>query len=351
MLQKLFLCLLTLLFVGFSNQAISKESKIQVALLLDTSNSMDGLINQAKAQLWNVVKFEYGKQSLAAEVGFVKRISPFTSDLDKISEELFALKTNGGDEYCGWVIDSSVNDLDWSKKNSDLKVIYIAGNEGFNQGQKPYDKACKKAISDGIIVNTIFCGDYNTGVNLKWKDGADLSDGKYINIDANQQLVHVDAPQDDEIAKLNSELNTTYISYGSEGKAKMERQAAQDVNASSLNKSVAVQRAKFKSNAAYKNAKWDLADAFVENEAIVEEIVEEELPEVMQDMDTEERKEYVQEQLDKRTEIRNQINTLVAEREDFVANARKENADENTLEKAILNSIKEQACDRNFEFE
>jgi len=30
-------------------------TKIQVALLLDTSNSMDGLIEQAKSRLWNIV--------------------------------------------------------------------------------------------------------------------------------------------------------------------------------------------------------------------------------------------------------------------------------------------------------
>ena len=32
-----------------------KDNKIQVALLLDTSNSMDGLIDQAKSRLWNIV--------------------------------------------------------------------------------------------------------------------------------------------------------------------------------------------------------------------------------------------------------------------------------------------------------
>ena len=60
---------------------------VQIALLLDTSNSMDGLIGQAKAQLWSVVNefsrakkdgrppaiqvalFEYGKSSLRAEDG------------------------------------------------------------------------------------------------------------------------------------------------------------------------------------------------------------------------------------------------------------------------------------------
>src|SRR6187402_743198 len=31
------------------------NTKIQVALLLDTSNSMDGLIEQAKSRLWNIV--------------------------------------------------------------------------------------------------------------------------------------------------------------------------------------------------------------------------------------------------------------------------------------------------------
>ena len=33
----------------------STTVNIQVAILFDTSNSMDGLINQAKSRLWNVV--------------------------------------------------------------------------------------------------------------------------------------------------------------------------------------------------------------------------------------------------------------------------------------------------------
>src|SRR5688572_27352170 len=40
-----------------TEQLIPKKTapKIQVAILLDVSNSMDGLIEQAKAQLWNMV--------------------------------------------------------------------------------------------------------------------------------------------------------------------------------------------------------------------------------------------------------------------------------------------------------
>src|SRR6187549_709353 len=65
----------------------AKPKKIQVALLLDTSGSMDGLIDQAKSQLWRIVNelasaqrdgqtaqveialYEYGKQTVSAEDG------------------------------------------------------------------------------------------------------------------------------------------------------------------------------------------------------------------------------------------------------------------------------------------
>ncbi len=154
---------------------------VQIALLLDTSNSMDGLIAQAKSQLWVVVNefvkakkdgqvpavqvalFEYGKQSLSSEQGFVRLILPLTDDLDKVSEELFALKTNGGEEYCGWVIREAVNRLEWSKTGDVYKAIFIAGNEPFTQGPVDFHASCKSAIERGIVVNTIFCGPNSDG--------------------------------------------------------------------------------------------------------------------------------------------------------------------------------------------
>ena len=43
------------------------KPKIQAAILLDVSNSMDGLIEQAKAQLWNMVSVMASDQILAAD--------------------------------------------------------------------------------------------------------------------------------------------------------------------------------------------------------------------------------------------------------------------------------------------
>ena len=131
---------------------LAKKHYIKVALLLDTSNSMDGLIDQAKAQLWEIVNelsyakceserpnleialYEYGNDGLSEAKGYLRKIIPFTDDLDTVSKELFSLTTNGGSEYCGTVLKASINQLDWGNDADDLKMIFIAGNEPFTQG-------------------------------------------------------------------------------------------------------------------------------------------------------------------------------------------------------------------------
>src|SRR5678816_1142174 len=95
-----------------ANRAKPNVAKIQVAILLDVSNSMDGLIEQAKTQLWNMVSvmgrakcegqspqieialYEYGSPRNEVKSGYVKQISSFSTDLDGLSDKLFALKTN-----------------------------------------------------------------------------------------------------------------------------------------------------------------------------------------------------------------------------------------------------------------
>src|SRR5688572_20524951 len=160
--------------------------RIQAAILLDVSGSMNGLIEQAKAQLWNMVTvmgkakcegqspqieialYEYGSPKNDPKKGFVKQLSPFTTDLDGLSAQLFSLTTNGGDEYCGQVIYSSIDELKWDTSSLNYKVIFIAGNEDFLQGSIHYTKACQAARDKGIIVNTIYCGDKEQGIREHW---------------------------------------------------------------------------------------------------------------------------------------------------------------------------------------
>jgi len=345
---------------------------IQMAILLDTSSSMSGLINQARSQIWTVVNefattkkdgeiprlevglYEYGKSSLPAKEGYMRMILPLTTDLDRVSQELFALGTRGGAEFCGMVIDRATKNLQWSSSNEDMKVIFIAGNERFTQGNVDYQKACKAAVSRGIVVNTIHCGSENAGISGKWKDGALLADGSFICINMNRRVVHIDAPQDERIAELGIELNSTYVPYGSAGQAGKQRQTAQDSNAAKHAASGAhVQRMVTKANAQYSNAGWDLVDAVREGAVKVGELDEEALPEKLQAMTTEERKAYVEEQAQKRARIQEQINQLNSERQKYVAEKRREleESGEKTLDDAIIAALRKQVAAKGFQTE
>ncbi len=347
-----------------------KKPLVQMAILLDTSGSMSGLIDQARIELWAIVNefifakrnglepevqvalYEYGKSSLNAQEGYIRMIVPFTTDLDKVSEELFALKTNGGSEYCGWVIKEATQALQWSPLPDDLKVIFIAGNEPFTQGPVDYRDACKAAIANAIVVNTIHCGREGDGLAGHWKDGASLADGRFLNIDHNRAVVHIEAPQDKEIAELSAKLNDTYIAFGAAGMIAYERQAAQDRNAALASKEAAVGRAIAKSSSNYRNESWDLVDALKDNITKLEEIEAEELPENMQKMTPEKRKAYVEAKTKERAEIQKRIQELNVLRNNYVAaEMKKRHGDADTLGKAIITAVREQAVRKNFSFE
>ncbi|MEE9363063.1 MAG: vWA domain-containing protein [Cellulophaga sp.] len=342
------------------------ENFVKIALLLDTSNSMDGLINQAKAQLWDIVNkfsyvrcgnskrpklqiaiYEYGNDNLSSREGYIRQVIDFSSDLDEISEKLFSLTTNGGEEYCGQVIQTSLKQLKWGKNPDNLKMIFIAGNEPFSQGKLNYKDAVTNAKEKDVIVNTIFCGNYQQGVSSNWKNGAVLANGEYMAINHNKQIVYIDTPYDDVIIQLNSKLNKTYVSYGALGVSKMKKQATQDTNAMELEEVVAIKRTVSKSSRLYSNSSWDLVDASKDKNFTFSKIKKEQLPETLRNKSTAEIKAYVAKKSAKRIAIQKEIQELNTKREAFIAKNQKENT-KGELENAMLQAIMKQAKKKNY---
>lgn len=341
---------------------------IKVALLLDTSNSMDGLIDQAKAQLWDLVNelsyakcgdekpnlkialYEYGNDRLHSNEGYIRQVLAFSDDLDEISKELFSLTTNGGNEYCGQVIQTSLNQLDWGKNPDDLKLIFIAGNEPFTQGKVNYKDASTNANEKDVTVNTIFCGNYNLGVSTNWKDGATLTNGDYMAIDHNKATVHIASPYDDDILILNKKLNKTYIAYGKIGLEKSAVQAQQDSNAEVYSKANAVKRTVSKSSRFYKNKSWDLVDAVEDEEVVIEDLKEEALPQELKGKSDSEIKAYVAKKKEERTAIQKKIQALNIKRKHYISEKTKAEAN-NGLENAMIKAIKEQAKKKKYTWE
>jgi hypothetical protein len=322
---------------------VGRRPSVDIAILLDTSNSMDGLIDQAKKQLWTIVQqfakakkhgqtpelrvalFEYGYSNLPASEGYIRQVVPLTDNLDKLSESLFALKTCGGDEYCGQVIREAVKRLDWSKEPNGYKAIFIAGNEPFTQGDVDYHKSCKRAIEKGIVVNTIHCGTRQEGIDGGWQNGAQLAEGEFLNIDQDRSTVEIDCPQDKVIIKLNAELNNTYLWYGAERDRSYYagNQAAQDENAAKSSGGTASSRATAKASPAYSNRNRDLIDTYAEDKGILKKVKDDDLPAPVKQLQPSERERYIQQMTEKRAEVQKQINSLAAEREAYLANERK----------------------------
>lgn len=343
---------------------INRTPKVQIAILLDHSGSMSGLINQARSELWTIVNefatAKYEGQRPILEVALYgygtppgQQLAPLTTDLDLVSEKLFGLGGGGGSEYCGQIIEIAAKDLKWSESNEDLKLIFIAGNERFTQGPVDFKSACALAIGKGIIVNTIHCGDEAAGVNGKWRDGATLADGKFLNINHNAAVAHIESPQDKQIAELGVELNTTFIPFGSDGARGARNQVVQDTNAANLNTQVATQRALTKASANYRNDSWCLADAIRTKKVDITKVKPEDLPENMRKMTMEQRKAYVADKLKQREAIQKKIAGLNAERKAYVVAKRKELAakGEETLNTAVVTAVREQAAKKKFVLE
>ncbi|GAB5401742.1 MAG: hypothetical protein Aureis2KO_33270 [Aureisphaera sp.] len=354
--------------LAFHNDATISENVsehyIRVALLLDTSNSMDGLIDQAKAQLWEIVNelsyakcrskqpnleialYEYGNDRLSSKEGYLRKILPFTNDLDDVSKELFSLTTDGGSEYCGTVIKASLEELDWGNDADDLKMIFIAGNEPFTQGNVDYRDAGSKAKEKDVVVNTIFCGDFDHGVATKWQDGAKVAYGDYMAINHDQKTVHVASPYDDLILQLNIQLNGTYVPYGKRGRYKVAEQTAQDSNAMGYSKENAVSRTVSKSSKFYNSSSWDLVDAETEEDFSYDDLKKEELPDNLKDKSKSEIKAYVKNKKEERERINGEIAKLNEKRRKYIAEEKKNSS--NGLESAMIEALKKQAKKKNY---
>jgi hypothetical protein len=349
-----------------NKKTTAAQPKIQAAILLDVSGSMDGLIEQAKAQLWNMVStmgkakcsndatpqieialYEYGRTNNDATKGYVKQLSGFTNDLDSLSKILFSLKTNGGDEFCGHVIKSSLDELAWDAAPENYKVIFIAGNEDFLQGDVKYIDACLLARQKGVIVNTIYCGDRMQGIKEHWNLLGECGNGSFTNINQNDKIDDIPTPYDSLLITMNGNLNNTYLAYNYSGSVKIRGMASLDQANYSMSKSAGIKRAKVKANSkVYNNASWDLIDAKEKDgEGFIDKLDRKTLPDSLKNKTTEELKKLVTEKQNQRSATQRQIEELSAKRDAYIATERAKNATKTTtnMETEVERIIKEQA--------
>jgi hypothetical protein len=334
---------------------------IDVAICLDTSNSMDGLIASAKAKLWDIVNelakakptptlrvalYSYGNNGYEQGKGWVRQDLEFSTDLDKVNEKLFGLKTHGGTEYVGRVTRDAIEQLKWSEDPKALKIIFVCGNEAATQDPEvKLEPLAETAIRKGILVNTIYCGLDSHSEAAGWKKFADLSEGRFASINQESGAVAIATPFDKELAKLSGEINLTFCFWGKDAKELELNQRAQDANAAQAGGGVAAARAASKAGGIYRFAEHDLVEKLKSDSKFdVKTLKDEELPEELKKKTPEEREKHLKELLAKREAIQKQINDLNKQRESYIAEESKKNGSkvEKAFDEAVKGLLREQ---------
>lgn len=344
-----------------------KSRVIDLAICLDTSGSMDGLIDSAKQRLWSIVNdlaladpapelrvalLTYGNDGHAAENGWVRVDSELTGDLDLISQQLFALRTNGGTELVGRVVSVATGKLNWSQDPDALKLAVVAGNESADQDSTvSFRDACAAAIKSGIMVNSIYCGNPADADAPAWKEVSLLADGHFATIDHQNGTLAINTPFDEQLVALSSAVNPTYLPLGSSGQAAWANQSLQDTNAYELNNDAAANRAQCKASGLYVCG-WDLVDASKQEGFDLAAIKTEDLPEEMRAMTLEERKAHIDACAAKRAEIQQQVADVGTQREAWLRDEMKRLSidDSNSFDHQLRSAIRAQVSSRGFRF-
>lgn len=340
---------------------------VDLVICLDTSNSMDGLIDSAKRKLWDIVNdlgrakptptlrvalYSFGNDTYNSSKGWVRQEVGLTTDLDKVSEKLFGLRTQGGTEYVGRVSQAALRELDWSKDASAFKVMFVCGNEPADQDPEiKLAPLAEMAVRQNVTINTIYCGQRNHSEASGWKFLAERAEGKFMAIEQNSSHMVLAAPQDQRLSELSTKLNSTYVFYGKEREAKMSNQSMQDSNAvgggGAGGASAAAGRSIAKASPHYRMADSDLVDKLQADPNLdFSKIPDSELSDEVKKLSPSERKQYVQKKLQEREALKAEINKLSVERAEYLTAEQKKQSKqgEKTLDQAVRGVIREQSA-------
>jgi Mg-chelatase subunit ChlD len=203
---------------------------VEVCFVLDTTGSMSGLIAGAKKKIWDIANHILsGKPRPKVHfslVGYrdkgdayVTKVFEMTDNIDKIYTELMKFQAGGGGdgpENVNQGLFDAINKVQWSNAKSALKIIYLVGDFPPHNEYKDvptYDKLAKAAITKGIYINTVLCGN-NAAARKVWIDIASRAEGSFIALAQDGGVQDIATPYDKDLGKLNTKLMGTAMVYG-----------------------------------------------------------------------------------------------------------------------------------------
>ncbi|QDT38994.1 vWA domain-containing protein [Stratiformator vulcanicus] len=326
--------------------------RIEVVFVLDSTGSMSGLIAAAKEKIWAIANsFAQARPAPEIKMGlvgyrdrgdeFVTKVTPLTDDLDEVYANLMALQAGGGGdtpESVNQALSEAVGSMKWSNDETTYKVIYLVGDAPPHLDYKDdthYKRTCEAAVRSDLIINTIQCGQMSTTTPI-WQEIADLSEGRYVQIDQSGGHVVSSTPFDKQISELSEKLDGTRLYYGTSeqlaaqternemsGIKSIKKQAAESKLDSKAWTRLSARRALFNSDVSggsnfLNGAANELVHAFNEDGLKLSEIDAKQLPEDLRKLPKEQLEKELKVRYEKRKELRKRIRELGEKRQKFI---------------------------------
>jgi Mg-chelatase subunit ChlD len=319
---------------GEAGVKVARPPQIEVCFVLDTTGSMGGLIEGAKARIWAIAN-----QMIAARptprlkialIGYRDRGDDYVTRIFDLSEDIDAVYANlqdfqaggGGDapESVNQAIHEAVTRIGWSEDRRVLKVVFLVGDCPPHMdypNDVAYPESCRAAVRKDLIINTVQCGGQAETTPV-WKEIADLAEGSYVAIGQTGDMQTVRTPADEELARLNVALGKTLVPYG-DAAARRAVRLKQEASEAAAAPTAADRLAFNRATGRAVQGGGDLVSDLEAGRVALEELTERELPPELRSLSSEALEEGLARRLARRKELESRIDELVLQRRDFVA--------------------------------
>lgn len=313
---------------------------VEVAFVLDTTDSMGPLIESAKRKIWSIattiVDANPGaeiRMGLVAyrDIGdeYVTRTYNLTTDIQDLYANLLEFKARGGGDWPESVNEAlhvGVTKLSWTQGSEICRIMFLVGDApphmDYAQDVK-YPEVMRMARERGIVVNAVQAG-VARDTERVWREIAQMGDGRYIPIPQDGgHLVVIETPYDREIIDLQNEINRTVIPYGPRRqRSDVENKTRQ---AAAAPASVATEMAGYMARNAAKSGgeaitgNGDLVADVLAGRQKLATVKDDELPDAFRGLSAAEREALIDKQQASRKALNERMARLVKQRDAYAA--------------------------------
>lgn len=350
----------------------TENPKVDVVFVLDTTGSMDGLIQTAKEKIWSIATtMASAQQTPDIRIGlvayrdrgdaYVTKTVDLSDDLDSVYATLMDFEAGGGGdtpESVNEALHSAVHNMSWSQQEQAYQVIFLVGDAPphMDYNEVRYPDIIASALDKGIVINTIQCGDMPAAI-APWTQIASLGNGDFFQVEQAGGAVAFTTPFDQQIAELSAKLDDTRLYYGTEEvKEKMRgKVAATDKLHESASVASRARRGAFNASVSGRTnllGENELVAAVASGSVDLNKLEADALPEALKPMARAEQEAFVAELAGERADLQRQIRDLSEDRDGYLA----KKVDEagglaDSLDQKLYDAVKAQGDAAGLEYE